>query len=53
MSDLTMNEVGMQELTMNEVEDVSGGILCLLLLAFGAGYGVGTAINKGVEKLMS
>lgn len=53
MTDLTMNEVGMQELTMNEVEEVSGGILCLLVLAFGAGYGVGTLINKGIEKLAS
>lgn len=51
MIDLTMNEVGMQELTANEIDDVSGGVICLLLLAFGAGYGVGTLINKGIEKL--
>jgi hypothetical protein len=49
MTDLTMNEIGMQELTLNEVDEVSGGVLCLLVLAFGAGYAVGTAIYKAVS----
>ena len=44
MTEMTVNEIGMQELTMNEVDDVSGGILCLLVLAFGGGYALGTAI---------
>lgn len=46
MNDLTMNDIGMQELTMDEIDEVSGGLLCLAVLAFGAGYAVGTALYK-------
>lgn len=42
----TDNDNGMQELTMSEVEDVSGGIICVLILCFAAGYGVGTGIRS-------
>jgi hypothetical protein len=48
MAELTANEIGMQELTMSEVDDVSGGILCLLVLAFAGGYALGTAIYKAL-----
>lgn len=48
MTELTANEIGMQELTMNEVDEVSGGVLCLLVLAFGGGYAIGTAIYKAL-----
>ena len=44
MNDMTMNEINMQEMTMGEVEEVSGGLLCVLALCFAGGYAVGTAI---------
>lgn len=46
MNEMTLNEIGMQELSSEEVDEVSGGVLCLLVLAFGGGYAIGTAINK-------
>lgn len=49
MNAMTTNEIGMQELTMEEIDEVSGGVLCLLVLAFGVGYGVGTAIYNAVK----
>lgn len=49
MNDLTMNEIGMQELTLEEIDDVSGGVLCFAVLAFGAGYAIGTAIYKALN----
>lgn len=53
MNDLTLNEVGMTELSMEEIDDVSGGVLCLLVLAFAGGYGVGTMIyNKMMNNLV-
>jgi hypothetical protein len=48
MTELTMSDIGMQELTSAEVEDVSGGILCVLVLCFAAGYGVGTLLYKAL-----
>ena len=39
------HEMGM--LTEKEVEEVSGGILCLGILAFGLGYAIGTGIYEG------
>lgn len=50
MTELTTNEIGMQELTVEEIDEVSGGVLCLLVLAFGGGYALGTAIYKAVSK---
>jgi len=50
MNDLTLNEVGMTELSMEEIDDVSGGVLCLLVLAFAGGYGVGTMIYNKMMK---
>lgn len=44
MTELTMNEIGMQELTINEIDEVSGGLLCVLALCFAGGYALGTAI---------
>lgn len=32
-------------LTEQELESTSGGILCLLIIAFAAGYGIGMAIR--------
>jgi|LakMenEpi03Aug12_release.lakeMendotaPanAssembly.Ray.scaffolds.fasta_scaffold2332836_1 lactobin A/cerein 7B family class IIb bacteriocin len=32
-------------LTEQELESTSGGVLCLLILAFGAGYGLGCLIR--------
>lgn len=49
MTELTMNEIGMQELTVGEIEDVSGGLLCLFVAAFGVGYAIGTAIYNAVS----
>lgn len=49
MTDLTMNEIGMQELTVGEIEEVSGGLLCVFVLVFGAGYAVGTAIYNAIS----
>ena len=48
MNNPTMNVTGMQELTMQDIEDVSGGVLCVLVIAFAVGYGVGTAIYKAL-----
>jgi hypothetical protein len=50
MNELTANEIGMQELTMNEIDEVSGGVLCLIVIAAVAGYGVGTMIYKTFMK---
>ncbi len=41
----------MREISAIEVEEVSGGIFSLFGLAFAVGYGVGTVINAGIEKL--
>lgn len=49
MDTLTANNIGMQELTMEEVDDVSGGLICVLVLCFAAGYGVGTAIYNAIS----
>lgn len=46
MNQLSVNEIGMQELTVEQVEDVSGGFICVLVICFSAGYAVGTAIYK-------
>lgn len=48
MNQLTVNEIGMQELSFDEVDEVSGGILCLLVLCFVGGAGVGTAFYRTV-----
>lgn len=53
MTEMTMNEIGLQELGIEEVDEVSGGILCLLVLAFGGGYAIGTGINAVINKLTS
>jgi len=50
MNDLTLNEVGMTELSIEQIDDVSGGVLCLLVLAFVGGFGVGTVIYNKVMK---
>jgi lactobin A/cerein 7B family class IIb bacteriocin len=39
---------GLNELSLDEIEEVSGGILCVLIIAFGAGYAVGTLIRKAL-----
>jgi len=33
---------GLNELSLDEIEEVSGGILCVLILCFAAGYGIGS-----------
>lgn len=44
MNQISANEIGIQELSIDEVGEVSGGLICLLLLPFAAGYAVGTMI---------
>lgn len=44
------NDIGIQELTVDEIDDVSGGIICILCLAFGAGYAVGTALYNAATR---
>lgn len=51
MKELNANEIGIQELSVDEIEEVSGGILCLLVLAAAAGYGLGTLAYKEYQKL--
>ena len=36
----------MREITINEVDQVSGGIIAVILISFGAGYAVGTGIYQ-------
>jgi hypothetical protein len=36
----------MSDMTDRELEQIHGGVLSLLVLSFGAGYAVGTAIYK-------
>jgi hypothetical protein len=37
-------------LTDKELDSIKGGVLSLLVLSFGAGYAVGTAINRYLLK---
>lgn len=50
MNQIATTQIGLQELTAQEVNEVSGGILCLLLLPFAAGYAVGTMIYNAATK---
>lgn len=50
MNQIAANEIGMQELTMNEVEDVSGGIINFIVISFAAGYWVGTQLYNAIAR---
>jgi hypothetical protein len=56
MTTLRINDIktisSITELSDQEIADVSGGILCLGILAFAAGYAVGTAINAGIDYVL-
>jgi hypothetical protein len=46
-----MAEQGMRELTMGEVEDVSGGIFPLLVMAFAVGFDIGFITTMALKDL--
>lgn len=46
----TVNTNDIQELTANEIEDVAGGMICLMILPFAAGYVIGTLIYNAAVK---
>lgn len=50
MNQAIANEVGMQELTVGEIEDVSGGVINVLFICFMGGYWLGGQIYSAATR---
>lgn len=50
MEQLAACEIGIEELSAGEIDEVSGGILCVLAICFGAGFCVGTMLYNSVAR---
>lgn len=50
MNQVAANESGMQELTVGEIDEVSGGIISVLFICFYAGYYVGGKLYDAVAR---
>jgi hypothetical protein len=50
MEQLAAGEIGIEELSVGEIEEVSGGILCVLVICFSAGFYVGTKLYDAVAR---
>lgn len=52
ISDDQLNSIsGLNQLTLTEIEEASGGILCAGVVVFAAGYAIGTALYSGYNYL--